>query len=72
MQAAVVHQVTYTYRSGSERCLWLYGRDHQIYAPRAPWRWWLPLLLVLTVVGSILLVCGGLVWAFLVFAARKT
>jgi hypothetical protein len=65
VRAAVVHQVTYSYRSGPERRLWLYGRDHKVYAPDAPWRWWLPQLAILAVAGAVVLVLGGIFLALL-------
>jgi hypothetical protein len=50
-----VFEVTYSYLGGQKRRLWVYGPDHRVHAPDAPWRWG---LLTAVIIGSVLLGAG--------------
>jgi hypothetical protein len=61
-----LHEVRYTY-AGVDRCLWVCGKENEIYAPNAPWNrsrlWGMILLSTL----AVLAVIGVLIY-FLFFA----
>jgi hypothetical protein len=54
-----VYEVSYRYRTGALRTLWLYGQDRRVYAPNGPLAW----LRIVAVTAVALLMIAGIIIA---------